>query len=155
MKSPRSSAAFSLVEVMVAILILGVGLVGLTEAVTSALRSAKESEVQTMAVLEAAGKIEELRADGFYTEGETDGECTSGLSQYRWRQTVARGEAEGLYEVTVAIEHGSSGKQVYELKTMLFDPPTTGLTSRTNSTSNTRPDRDSRRSGRDGNRRRS
>ena len=46
---------FSLVEVMVAVLILGVALAGLTEGITTALSSNKESELQTTAALIAAG----------------------------------------------------------------------------------------------------
>ena len=56
------NAGFSLVEVMVAILILGIALVGLTQGITTALSSSKESELQTVAALFAAGQIETLRA---------------------------------------------------------------------------------------------
>ena len=44
---PRSG--FSLIEVMVAILILGIALVGLTQGISTALGSSKESELQTTA----------------------------------------------------------------------------------------------------------
>src|SRR5213595_2971370 len=67
------NAGFSLVEVMCAILILGIGLVGLTQGITAALRSSKETEVQTAAAFIAAGQIETLRADGIITDGVTEG----------------------------------------------------------------------------------
>ena len=57
-------AGFSLVEVMCAILVLGVALAGLTQAVSLAITSSKDSELQTTAALLAAGVIETLRAEG-------------------------------------------------------------------------------------------
>jgi prepilin-type N-terminal cleavage/methylation domain-containing protein len=116
---------FSLIEVMCAILILGIALVGLTEGITTALSSTKESELQTAAALLAAGQIETLRADGFISEGESEGEGDGDLGLYKWRQTVSRSEIDGLFEVNVAVEHSKTGAVIYELKTLLFDPPLT------------------------------
>jgi len=137
----RHNAGFSLVEVMVAVLILGVALVGLTQGITTALSSTRESELQTAAALIAAGQIEELRADGFLTEGVTTGEGGEGLSSYHWTQTITRTTIAGLYEVSVQVEHTKSGKPVYELRTMLFERPSdssTGKDRRTSSRSNRR-----------------
>jgi len=67
------NAGFSLVEIMCAILVLGIALVGLTEGITTALSSAKDSELQTAAALVAAGQIETLRAEGYIVDGETEG----------------------------------------------------------------------------------
>ena len=123
MKATRNSSGFSLLEVMCAILILGVGLVGLTQGITTALQSGKESELQTTAALLAAGQIETLRADGFDIEGETEGDGEGELSLYHWKQSVTSASIEGLYEVEVTVEHAKTGKTICELKTLLFDPP--------------------------------
>jgi general secretion pathway protein I len=115
---------FSLVEVMVAIMILGIALVGLVQGVNTALVSSKESEVQTAAALLAAGQIESLRADALGVEdGETEGEAGDELPQYRWRQTITATQIDGLHEVLVVVENSQTGKTVYELKTMLFERP--------------------------------
>jgi hypothetical protein len=42
-----------------------------------------------------------------------------------WKQTVEPLEIEGLYQVTVVVRETASEREVFELKTMLFDPPTT------------------------------
>ena len=55
MNPPRKTAAFSLLEVMCAVLILGLGGAGMTHGVATALRSSKEAELQTQAALMAAG----------------------------------------------------------------------------------------------------
>lgn len=118
----KGRAAFSLVEVLCAILILGVGLAGMMQGVTTALSSNKEAELQTAAALVAAEQIEILRADGFVLEGEMDGDCGESLSAYQWRQTVTPTELGGLFDVKVVIEHAQTGKRIYELRTLFFDP---------------------------------
>jgi len=121
-RAPRR-AAFSLVEVMCAVLILGIGVAGLSHGITAALRSSKESELQTSAALLAAGQIETLRAEGFVMDEETEGDGGDDLSLFHWRQTVKSTQIDGLHEVTVVIEHARTGKAIYELRTLLFDPP--------------------------------
>ena len=123
MSAMNRTAGFSLIEVMCAILILGIGLVGLTQGLTTALSSSKESEWQTSAALIAAGRIETLRADGYVKDGVEDGEGGEGLSLYRWKQTITGTRINGLHEVEVVVENAKSGRTIYELRTLLFDPP--------------------------------
>jgi prepilin-type N-terminal cleavage/methylation domain-containing protein len=120
--APRNDG-FSLVEILCAVLILGVALTGMIQGVTTALSSNKESELQTVAALFAAGQIETLRAEGGLRDGAKDGDCGEGLSQYRWQQTISPAGVDGLHEVTVAVESSRSGKTIYELKTLLFELP--------------------------------
>jgi Tfp pilus assembly protein PilV len=108
---------------MVAILILGVAVAGLTRGVTTALGSSKESELQTTAALFAAGQIETLRAEGDFVNGTTDGDCGEGLSLYQWKQVVSATDIDGLHEVEVTIENAKSGQTIYELRTLLFERP--------------------------------
>jgi prepilin-type N-terminal cleavage/methylation domain-containing protein len=117
------NAGFSLVEVMVAILILGIALVGLTQGITTALSSSKESELQTVAALFAAGQIETLRAEKDLTDGTTDGDCGATLPLYRWQQTISPTDIDGLHDVDVLVKNGQTGAAIFELKTLLFQPP--------------------------------
>ena len=116
-----NQAGFSLIEVMVAILILGVALVALTEGVTSALTSSKASELQTTAAMLAAGQIETLRATGDYPNGETEGDFGDEFPQYRWTQTIGDADVNGLHEVDVVVQDSQTGKDLYDLKTLLFE----------------------------------
>jgi prepilin-type N-terminal cleavage/methylation domain-containing protein len=118
------NAGFSLVEVMIAIVILGITLVGLTQGITTALSSSKESELQTVAALFAAGQIELLRAEKDLTDGTTDGDCGATLPLYRWKQTVSPTDVAGLHDVDVVVENSQTSAEIYELKTLLFEPPT-------------------------------
>ena len=117
------NAGFSLVEVMVAILILGIALVGLTQGITTALVSNKESELQTTAALFAAGQIELLRAEKDLADGTGNGDCGAVLPLYRWKQTVSPTDIGGLHDVDVVVENTQTGVEIYELKTLLFAIP--------------------------------
>jgi prepilin-type N-terminal cleavage/methylation domain-containing protein len=114
---------FSLIEVIFAISILAVAVVGLTQGITLALQSNKESELQSTAALYAAGVIETLRAEGDITNGEQDGDCGEGLSLYRWKQSITAAGIDGLHHVKVVIENTKTEKAIYELETLLFEAP--------------------------------
>lgn len=118
------SAGFTLVEVMVAIVILAIALTGLTQGITTALASSKESELQATAALFAAGQIELLRAEGDLTDGTDQGDCGATLPLYRWKQTVSPADIDGLHDVDVVVENAQTGAEIYELKTLLFEIPT-------------------------------
>src|SRR6185436_1362599 len=104
----RRDAGFSLVEVMCAILILGIGLVGFIQGITTALGSSKESELQTTAVLLASGKIEKLRAEGFIEDGVNDGDCGEDLPNYQWKQTITSTSIKGLHQIELVVESAPS-----------------------------------------------
>lgn len=119
----HSPTGFSLIEVIFAISILAVAVVGLTEGITLALQSSKESELQATAAIYASGLIETLRAEGDVENGDTDGDCGEGLSMYRWKQSITAAGVDGLHDVKVTIEHAKTGKAIYELETLLFQAP--------------------------------
>jgi prepilin-type N-terminal cleavage/methylation domain-containing protein len=117
------NAGFSLVEVMIAVLILGIALVGLTQGLTTALGSSKDSELQTVGALFAAGQIETLRAAKDLTDGTTNADCGAKLPLYRWKQTISPTDIAGLHDVDVVVENSQTGAAIYELRTLLFEPP--------------------------------
>jgi type IV pilus modification protein PilV len=123
MNPNRHNAGFSLVEVLVAILILGVALVGLTHGITTALGSGKESELQATSAMYAAGLIEEIRAEGEITDGEGEGTCGEGLPLYHWKETISAADIDGLHQVDVSIQNAHTGQEIYELRTLLFERP--------------------------------
>ena len=111
-----------MIEVMCAIVILGVALVGLTQGITTALGSNKESELQTTAALLAAGRIETLRAEGYLYDGVEEGECGDDLPLYQYTQNIRSTSVPGLHDVQVSISSSRTGKTIYELETLIFDP---------------------------------
>jgi prepilin-type N-terminal cleavage/methylation domain-containing protein len=120
------AAGFSLIEVLCAIIILGVGVVGLSEGITVSLRSSKEAERVSAAADLAAGRIETLRAEGYLTAGETEGDFGGEYPLYGYRQTIGTTSIDGLFEVTVAVNL-RGGEEVFELKTLLFEMPLSAI----------------------------
>ncbi|HTL55065.1 MAG TPA: prepilin-type N-terminal cleavage/methylation domain-containing protein [Candidatus Limnocylindrales bacterium] len=123
---------FSLIEVICAISILAIAVVGLTEGITLALQSNKDSELQSTAALYAAGLIETIRAEGDFEDGDQDGDCGDDLPLYRWKESIKKAGIDGLHEVKVVIGNAKSGKTIYELETLLFQAPDDTTTSTTN-----------------------
>lgn len=150
MRPARHAAGFSLLEVMCAVLILGVAVVGMTHGVATALRSSKESEIETRAALMAAGRIELLRAEGLLSEGERDGTGEQDLANYQWTESITETDIEGLYDVVLTVRLPNSDQPVYELRTLLFDAPIaeTDATEDPNSTSTSTSTRSRSRSNR-------
>ncbi len=108
---------------MIALLILGVALVGFIQGTTTAISSSKESEIQTTAALLASGRIEQIRADGEIEDGESDGDWGDDFPNYSWTQSITATDVKGLHDIRVTIEDPRTGKQVFELRTMLFEAP--------------------------------
>lgn len=119
MNARRAEAGFSLLEVMVAVAVLAVAVTGLTRGLTTALGSSRDSAHQTQAVLLAESRIEFLRADGEFSDGETSG--TEGA--FTWKQTISTTATEGLHEINVAIGRAAGEPHVYSLTTLLYQPP--------------------------------
>jgi len=112
---------FSLLEVLLALLILGIGFVGVLEGITMALHSSKGSERQTTAVLLAVGHMEELCVERLLSESEEEGDFGEEFPAYSWSETINETSHSGLFEVTVTVSLTSTDQIIYELKTLLFD----------------------------------
>lgn len=119
------AGGFSLLEVLLAALILGLGLAGIMEGMTLALQSHGDSERSTTAILLADGLLEEICAAGLPPEGESEGDFGDLFPRYAWTRRVEPIEPAGLHEVRVAIRwrEGEREAEIYELTTFIFEAP--------------------------------
>lgn len=111
---------FTLIELMIAIVILSVGLLGMATLTGSIVRNNKLSNDLSTATTLAQDKMEDIRANGYasaVTEAKTA--CATPFSEYQREATVT--PAAGMKEVTVKVYWGSDAHHV-ELKTILAGP---------------------------------
>ena len=104
-------AGLSLIELLVAIVILSVGVVGVLRAFALATRYNYSAENETAAGLLAHDMLEEIRADGAVSEGIESGTFDGDQSRFAWTRSVRKTEKDELYEVRVTISWPESIRQ--------------------------------------------
>ena len=101
----------SLIELLVAIVILSVGVVGVLRAFAIATRYNYSAENETSAGLLAHDMLEEIRADASVSEGIESGTFDGDQSRFAWTRSVRKTEKDQLYEVRVTISWPESIRQ--------------------------------------------
>lgn len=117
-------AGFSLVEVLLAVLVLGVAVTGLVQASTMSLKGLRDSERLTRAVSLASARMELLRADSYLFAGDLTETADSPFESYSIRELIEEDTThEGLYRVKITVSWEPTGHELYELETLLFEKP--------------------------------
>ncbi len=139
----RSSGerGFSLAEILCAVVVLGIALVGLAEGITVSLRMGKEAERYTSAVLLATGRMETIRAEGDFIAGEETGDFGDEFALYTWSQNLSETGLGGLHSVRVEVLLDSTKEQLYKLEALLFQVPILGSGGETTETGTERRQR--------------
>ena len=112
-------AAFSLVEMVVALFIFSVAVVAMMEVFTLCLRSTATSVNYSRAVFLAQGLTEESLAEGDPTVGEDDGEFDADLPDGTWTREITETDTAGLYELRVTVQwRDPERERAFELTTL-------------------------------------
>lgn len=124
-------AGLSLVEVLMAILILGIGISSLVMATSRCLavvRKARNFEIARRLL----GEIEltDPLIPGEIEAGEESGNCEPPHRDWRWTRTVEEDENDeesGLFKITMRIYWSEKGRETYEeVITYLYSPEDKG-----------------------------
>lgn len=97
-----SLRGFTLVEVMVALVIISIAMVTLLATHTASTRSYADAKAMIVCSMLAGQKLAELQAGDYPEAGDTSGAC-EGNEQYQWRVSVRETDLEELREVVVEV----------------------------------------------------
>ena len=129
----RRARAFTLIEVMVAIAILGIALVGLLGLHHQSMQSVIRAQQMTRASMLAQAVMTEAELERYPELGSTRGDFEASFRgefrDFRWeRMVVASGMFSDVRKVMVAIHYGPGFTQTFSLVEFLHSPipPDTG-----------------------------
>ncbi|MHB9132115.1 MAG: type IV pilus modification PilV family protein [Armatimonadota bacterium] len=112
----------SLLEVLVAMTVLAIGIVGALSALSSSVQAHRAAEEYTRAVTMAQQAIAEIRHQPSLTAGTLSGSLEDFAPGYRWEAEIGEGTADGLLPVQVTILWGERSPRHYQMQTYLRAP---------------------------------
>ncbi|MBW1781906.1 MAG: type IV pilus modification protein PilV [Deltaproteobacteria bacterium] len=122
-RSRQKDNGFTLLEVLIAILVLSVGLLGMASLTVGIINANRFSNDTTTATTLAQDKMEDIRRVGYASAvSETKATMTSPNSDYKREVTVTDDSpATGMKSVSVKVYWGGGSKEDHniELKTIL------------------------------------
>jgi general secretion pathway protein I len=100
----KRSAGFTLIEVLAALVIVALGMLGVIEAVTQAARNGTYLREKTLAHWIAMNVITERRLGGSQVEvGETSGEVEFANQDWHWTLRVTQTQVESMHRMDVSV----------------------------------------------------
>lgn len=133
MISKRSdrSAGFTLIEVMVALAIVGLSLGAVAASVSQMVDAATTMRERTYASWIAQNKIAELRLANVVPEvSDTSGELEYAGFEWAWRATISETGIENLFRVDVAISYPGSDIVIRTVSGFIGEPGILGESNR-------------------------
>ena len=125
---PRRHRGFTLIEVMVALVIIAISLTGMAVTMGGMLNNATTLRERTYASWIAQNKIVEMRLANIVPEvGETSGEIEYANTFWDWRAEVSETGIENLYRVDVEIARPASPDSIRTVTGFLGEPIVPGL----------------------------
>lgn len=107
MRKRRCRRGFTLIEMIVATLLLALGIVGLLSAISTSTRASGIADSIHTATLLAQQKLSEIELQpSSLTGGDQQGDFGDAFSGFRWRETVEATSYQSLFKVTVTVTWG-------------------------------------------------
>ncbi|HAZ64590.1 MAG TPA: type II secretion system protein GspI, partial [Armatimonadetes bacterium] len=120
MRRARGRLGFTLLEVLVALAVLGIGLTGVLQLVAQSQRQAADDRARASALRLAESRLNEVVLDPELTTGEEQGQFEGEDQAYRWHSIIEPTETEGLLRVRMVVAWGAEdAAREVELSTCL------------------------------------
>jgi prepilin-type N-terminal cleavage/methylation domain-containing protein len=107
----RRAGGYSLVEMVAALTIFGIGVLGMMELFTTCLQSTSASLGHTHAVYLAQGLLEEIIVEGGLYAGSDSGDFSSEYPRHSWTYEIEDMDQTGLMQVRVVVTWDERGRQ--------------------------------------------
>lgn len=128
MTRPDRQRGFTLIEVMVALVIVALSLGAITAAVGQMADAAISMQRRTYASWIGLNRITEMRLANVVPEvEESDGEVTYAGQEWLWTATVSETGVEYLYRVDVAVSLAATGDVIRTVTGFIGEPVPPGL----------------------------
>lgn len=118
------SCGFTLVEILVALVILSVALAAAVRAASVATDSSLEVRLRTLATWAAQNRIAEMTAmNAVPAVGELTGNTTMGNTEFEWKQKTSDTPNAAFRKVELRISRPGSTNALVNMTTYLVRPP--------------------------------
>lgn len=116
----EENSGFTLLEVMVALALIGIALVAILRSLAMSVDVSNESKNISIATLLAKGKMAELESLGFPDVEEASGDFGEESPGFRWERSVSETGVEDLRKIVVRIIwQGNGNDKKVELVTLI------------------------------------
>jgi len=119
LSTPDSPHGFTLVEALVAVVLVAMGIVGALGAISAGLRARSAANFYHNAALLAQAKLAELESASRLSSGEKSGDFAPDYADYRWNGQIEEGP-EGLWLVRVRVSKPASKGQSRQAEVMTY-----------------------------------
>ena len=127
MTLPRRTTGFTLIEVMVALVIVSLALAGVAASMGQMIDTANTMRDRTFASWIAQNKITEMRIAGVIPEvGESSGDVDYANTSWDWTADVSETGVENLMKVDVAVSYAGSDATIFKVTGFIGEPVAPG-----------------------------
>jgi general secretion pathway protein I len=124
---PRRPLGFTLIEVMVALVIVSLALAGVAASMGQMIDTANTMRDRTFASWIAQNTITEMRLSGAMPEvGETDGEVEFANASWAWTANVSETGVENLLKVDVTVYYAGFDDPIRQVTGFIGEPVAPG-----------------------------
>lgn len=110
---PRAERGFTLIEVLAALIIVGLGMLAVIKGVSEAVRNSTYMRDKTLAHWIAMNKLAEVRLSGRFPEvAKTSGDLEYAGGRWRWKMTITQTQVQSMRRIDINVRRDGMDEKV-------------------------------------------